>query len=66
MDRVLPNPLLIEFFSTDETIIYQLIVQSLTALAFLNEQGMSHQDLMPHNIIFEFIAPQNEQTGNFA
>ena len=26
MDRVLPNPLLIEFFSSDECIMYQLII----------------------------------------
>jgi hypothetical protein len=26
MERVLPNPLLIEFFSSDETLLYQLII----------------------------------------
>ena len=66
MDRVLPNPLLIEFFSTDETILYQLIVQTLTALAFLNEQGMSHQDLMPQNIIIELMSPLQDAMGNFS
>jgi len=64
MDRVLPNSLLIDLFRGDETLICQLIVQSLQALAFINEQQINHQDLSPQSIILELI-PSCVNDGNF-
>lgn len=64
MDRVLPNSLLIDLFRGDETLICQLIVQSLQALAFINEQQINHQDLSPQSIILELI-PSSVNEGNF-
>ena len=42
MDRILPNPLLIDLFASDQTLICQVIVQTLQALASLNDQGFMH------------------------
>lgn len=45
--------------------LYKFVVQTLEALAFLNSQGMCHQDLMPQNIILELISPYDDQ-GSFS
>lgn len=61
LDRMLPNQLLIDLFSSDQTLMCQLLIQSLQALAFMNKQGIIHEDLTPQNIILELIEPSDLQ-----
>lgn len=65
LDRTLLNPIMIDLFSSDQALLCQIIVQVLQALAFMNEQGISHQDLNPQSIIIELIDSSKLQPGPF-
>ena len=56
---------MIELFSSDQALLCQVIIQVLQAIAFMNEQGISHQDLTPSSIILELIDSSKLQSGPF-
>jgi serine/threonine protein kinase len=55
-DKVASNTLLIQFFS-EKTYMWKLIVQTLKAIQYLNESGITHGDINPMNISILFNDP---------